>query len=153
MQMQGPCGQRSTSYVYAGDEVAEGTTLSLKNDLTVAHALQIDPESQVLISPRIVVKGQTYTPGTILLKSLDEEPLFMQIERILIVDHRKIMQCHQMDIIKFDGHLNMFLLEPTGKMNFVCSEDLIYKWPQISRPQINGEILVMMYCADDVWIL
>lgn len=153
LQMLGSCGQRSTSYVYGGDEVAQGITISVKDDLTITQALQIDPASQILVSPKIVVKGQTYTTGTILLKSFEEEPLFLQIERILIVDHRKIFQCRQMNIINFNNHLNMFVVEATDKIEFEGPENLLYKWPQISRPQVNGETLVMMYCADDVWVL
>lgn len=152
LQMLGTSGSRSTTYLYAGDDVTEGYSVSARDEITVSSHFDLSHDAAIMISPKICVRGHTYMAGNVLIESNEEEPQFVIIHRILIINHTKILHCYRLRIVRFESHMNMFAVEKTRSEVFLQPKNLTYTWPQIVHTK-DGELFVMMYCVEDVWIL
>ena len=117
LQMLGPSGTFSSTYLYSGDDVAEGKSVQALEEPNVARIMELDSNSTMLVTPRISVRGRVYSDGIVLLQSLDDEPQFVCVKKIFLVSHAKLLQCCYLKIVYFDEHTNM--LNETNSGYFV----------------------------------
>jgi hypothetical protein len=150
LQMVGSDGQRSDSYLHLGDEVQEGV-------LVDAHVIPmtcglIESNCKVLISERVVTDGLIYTKGMIILLELGSEPVFAEINNVLVADHKKYLNLQVLKVKYFDSHRNMFAMSWEDEHMLLPVADLKYKWPQMHH-KLHSELLVMLTACDDVWMV
>jgi hypothetical protein len=150
LQMTSASGQRSESFLYAGDEVCEG-------DLVDAHLIPathgcIDGSCKVLLTETVVINGHKYSKGMIMLLQRHDKPEFAEILNIIVADKEKYLNCCELTIAYFSDHLNMFSLRKSDVQKLLPVVDLQYKWPQLHH-KLNDELLVMLTNCDDVWML
>jgi len=143
-------GSQSETYLYAGDEVQEGSLVDFES---VKDYL---PESvagkNVLLTHRICTQGLTYDVSSVLLMNFDESPQFVEIREIYVVENMKFLQCLKLSVTTFVSHKNAFRVEPTAELVAVNASELKYGWPQIVQEDECG-MLVMLYNCDEVWML
>lgn len=158
MMMSGPSGKPSETYLYDGDSVQEGVSVPISSITNWQDILKLcDSESPnaselVLISSCVKIRGIQYKPGYTLLTALAEEPRFVEIHMIVVVEHAKIFLCKRKSIQTFSPHLNCFNLKDANEYVAINPLDMRYVWPQISY-NINGQTWTMLKHVDDVWTL
>ena len=153
MQMTQTSGQRSETYLYSGDEVACGSTISVDSipgfaDFLHNEYLHDDIPSRVLCSPRVVINGIEYRRGAALLLKLEDDVEFVIVKMILVCDQKKYAHCFHVNVTSFDSHMNAFIVQPSEMLCTVNLAHLTYKWPQ----KVHNDF-VMLYNVDDCWTL
>ena len=162
LQMLGTGKSRSHCYLGGDDEVSDGISVpmvsvkcwqQLQKFLTVQN-IPYESEQCVFLPNSIVHHGHTYRPGVVILESFDtlEEPVLWYIDQIVVVDHRKFIIVHHLEILSFDPHYNAFSVEHTCNGNIMATTSLRYEWPQHCHI-LNGVLYVMLQHVDDVWLL
>ena len=147
-------GERSESFLYAGDEVSElseGTPVPIE---LVRYILPsaIPVTDEVMQTDRICVKGLVYAIGTVLLHTFEEEPQFLKIEKIYVVQHQKFLFVRVLEIVAFVNHKNAFCVHESEESQTLDIGNLQYKWPQIAHV-VDGTMFVMLHNSDEVWTL
>lgn len=154
------CLQQSTSgrkksevYLYQGDTVSEGVTVS-ENDLpcNVRHAATssgTEVSSNVMTTNSVCIRGITYKINDVLLLSKDE-PLFGIVHKIYVIEHKKFFEVIHLDVTDFNSHINSFECTKSGQKSTVWYNNMMYKWPQTAH-YYEGMLHVMLYNVDFSW--
>ena len=104
LQMLGLDGAPSETYLYEGDEIKEGCSISSEALPLLNEQV---PSCIALQTELLVMHGHRYSRGTILLISFVDEPVFGEIVSIYVVSGVKYFDCEQMIIIalwSINGH-------------------------------------------------
>ena len=154
-------GKRSETYLYVGDEVNKGSTVSIDNYeyievlTTRCTELQNNDVHELLLTPRVQIKGLVYEVGTVLMTSWDDGclPTLVRVKSIAVVEHVKYLVCADLEIEHFACHFNSFVVKETGHLHaFNAAKDLPYRWPQISHETLEVKY-VMLQNVDEVWFI
>lgn len=154
LHQTGPDGLPSTIYLYEGDKVKEGYTVTMENlphfDILQFEDQGFDRLTPVLVTSEVILSGHNYRKGTVLLLQWDnmDEPVLCSIESIIVIEHAKYFICSKLNIVCFETNLNSFEVLATNEFLLVRPGDLVYVWPQRLH-----EKYVMVHHADNVWIL
>jgi len=90
LQMLGLDGAPSETYLYEGDEVKEGCSVSSEALPLLNEQV---PSCIALQTELLVMHGHCYSRGTILLISVVDEPVFGEIVSIYVVSGMKYFDC------------------------------------------------------------
>lgn len=154
-------GKRSETYLYVGDEVNKGSTVSVDNYeyievlTTRCTELQNDDVHELLLTPRVQINGLVYEVGTVLMTSWDDRclPTLVTVKSIAVVEHAKYLICTDLEIEQFACHFNSFLVKDTCHLHALnAAKDLPYRWPQLSHETL-GVKYVMLQNVDEVWVI
>ena len=85
-------GNSSWNYLYGGDEISEGCTVPASSIGNLTEHL--GAEGNLLISPKVIINGHTYTVGTVLVESWKEEPVLVLIDRIIVKAPKNTLTVH-----------------------------------------------------------
>ena len=158
LQMLGSCGSRSEIYLYCGDEVQEGKTVSL-NSLPQKHLIpaHMDNEDEnsigdVMITEKVKIKGIVYEKGTVLVRTWEHmcDPELVKIDMIVVMKEEKYFICNKLDILDFHSERNSFEVRCSTDMTVFQYEELKYVWPQICHYS-RQQCYIMLQNVDDVW--
>ena len=132
-------GEKSKSFLYAGDLVKEGKEINLGDlypDICSEYeALMQCEDYNMYQSPHVEILGHVYKKGCMLVCSYDSEglPVFSELADILIKDGNKLFVLEMYDIDYFDSHTGSFVVYSTGTMAIKKHKDLFSAWPLTKR--------------------
>jgi hypothetical protein len=153
MQMTSNGGNRSTVYLYRGDEVrpsarcvSEKSVKLFCEHMHKAGIFTVLSSNDLMSSCGVIINGINYTIGTVLLKDFYDSVKFLQIDEILLHDHLKYFLCRVLIVKNFDAHRNAFIVESSDQQCIISLGDLTFCWPQH-----KFQNFVMVQNADDCW--
>ena len=160
LQQVDETGKKVHNFLYQGDEVKSGVTMSL-NALPFADifsacqsSINLPDDTLVMVSPEVKVNGLSYTPGCVLVWKWPSacEPQLLEVQSVIVHDHDKYLVCKTLEVVGFSAHLNSFVVEngESAQTMVVQVHSLYSAWPQIVYMSGNCKY-VMMHCVDDVW--
>ena len=137
-QMLSPNGQRSSYYLYAGDEVSEGE-LKAYTDLCATPEVQnlliaaVPGITHFYTTKSITVRGCTYKPGCVVVLGYDHEefPVLAILDDIYVHEHQKLLLLRKLEIIEVNEHVNAFRVSPTHTICICTPQQLFVKIPAI----------------------
>lgn len=129
-------GNASEHYLYEGDHVRNGRTVSLSQSPFYQISDNVD---SILLPDSVKIHGRRYLAGSVLLeslfKNLDDfiKPVFLQIVCIGVVDFEKFFYCEQLDIICYSDHFGAYKVCKSGHYRVIKFLDLLFTWPQLTN--------------------
>ena len=164
LQMCGGPGLSHT-YLYVGDQVSEGPVVGIDScDMSWKRALLdryirdgntcVD-DTHLMMSTSVTIKGHCYKLGSVLLLTYTDEPVFVEIISIVVVNQAKYFICGKMNTLAFDSHIDAFVISKSDDFDEVLVlsfNDLVYQWPQ-KLQNIAGKCYIGVHDVDDVWML
>ena len=153
--MLGTAGTRSRIYLYKGDTVQEGITITLSSLAdweTIADICDADicADSDVMLSQSASINGTEFKTDSVLLWLMEDDPTFLWVKSVIVVEHEKILLCNEVKTLAFDTHLRAFIVEKKSTSRFVKPRQLVYPWPQVCF-NYHGDTYVSLQNMDDTW--
>ncbi len=132
-QMTDKFGKNHGNFLYRGDIVKEGITISV-SQLEPAVAIEFNQlvGSDVGYSTEFLqIHGHKYKPGCVLLIRYDEEeqPVFGIVSRILVKEKYKCFVVEVQETEYFDPSVLAYALTSTGRKEIICHSKLASRWP------------------------
>ena len=133
-QRLSPTGQPAENFLYEGDVVVGGRQLTLDQlTASVRELLShvVDGIDVVYQTDRVVIHGNDFRPGCVLIRGYDGDgfPQFIWLSAIYVVDHQKYMVCKDITITGVEEVVNSYEINVMENELFVTYSDLFIKMP------------------------
>lgn len=150
-------GTLNENFIYEGDIIPEGSSVTFSNtypdllqhfqSVCARHSIETHLNQEVYLTDNVKVHGHTYKTGSFLLLTWpDCMPHFCCIDRILIVDNRKMFIVDILETVEFVSSVCSYKLNHTNNKKIIPYADLTNKWP-LGGYYIDGNIYVVnRYC-------
>ena len=150
-QMLNTSGGPNCSFLYAGDEVKEGSELDV-TDLPVRHSQLIvrhvnEQLETVYMTPGVKILGVEYRPGCILHLGYDEDlfPKFNYLERVYVIDQEKLFLVRCVNLVELNPHINSYRIEVSNESNIIQYRDMYVPFPLHARQHNNSMYVLDKY--------
>ncbi len=134
-------GQRHSSFLYGGDVVKEGMTISVSKEepeVAIEYTLTTGTDEAYATSC-LEIHGHVYKPGCALVVSYaeDDTPVFGIVANILIKGKYKFFVVELQDTEYFDTQVLGYAVTNTKRKGLVLHSKMISRWP-LSKKYHNG---------------
>lgn len=131
-QMMASDGTFSENYLYQGDEIAEGVSVTLTDLPDLQRNLVINKfptVTEIYITPRVKIHGCVYNEGAVLIYSPNHPPHFVQIVKLFIKDQEKHFIVQDLKIIDFLENSLCYHVDFDQSFRLITYSDLFVKFP------------------------
>ena len=132
-------GYRSSSYLYSGDIVGEGSVINLFETYPTTAESFPDVAGQavlqqqaivVYLTEKLIINGHDYRPVCGLVLDYESDvPIFVILRAIFIWENKKFFIVEEVAVDYFDTHSGLYILNKTGILKVIRYETLFSKWP------------------------
>ena len=155
-QQLGINGGRSQNFVYKGDIVGKGYEMNfsyeypeLVESLRELYQGVYLADMTCYCSEQTEIHGLNYRRGCFVILDLHNgEPVFGQLEKIIVIDEDKFLLFECFEVDTFDSHILSYVLRSTGEKCVKSFRSLTYPWPRSAHIYKNQATVLNAFTSE-----